>query len=124
MTRSKSVTLAAILQFLLSAFLLVGTLPNLTHGATPEGGGVTGFVVTLLGFTASVLGIVAAYSAWRNTKNGKILALVVNVIFGFLFLGGVLFASPPATIIAGALLLVPILSIILLLWRTPGPVQA
>jgi len=59
-----------------------------------------------------------------NTKNGKILALVVTVIIGFLFLGGVLFAPPPATVLAGAMLLISIFIIILLLWRAPMPAQA
>ena len=122
MLRSKQVTIAAILQFAFSTFMVVTTLPNLSRGATPEGGEVAGFVVTLLSFTAGVLGLVGAYGAWRNTKNGKVLAIVMNLVFVLLFLGGVLFASPVAKLIAGALLLIPLLGIFLLLRHETKPV--
>jgi hypothetical protein len=121
MLRSKPVTIAAILQFVFSLFAVVSTLPNLAHGATPEGGDVAGFVVTLLAFTAGVLGLVGAYGAWRNTKNGKVLAIVMNVVFVLLFLGGILFASPGVKLVSGALLLIPLLGIFLLLYRTSKP---
>jgi len=81
-------------------------------------------MVTVLSFTASVLGIVAAIGAWMNMKWGKILAIVVNVLFGFLLLGAVLFASLAVKAVAGAMLVIPILIIVLLLWRTPRPVTS
>ena len=124
MSRSMPVTIAAILQFSLSAVLIIGTVPDLAQGATPQAGGFSGYMVTVCAFTAGVLGIVAGYSTWVNMKRGKILSLVVNVMVGFLLLGAVLFASPNAKIVAGAMLAVPIVSIILLLWRTPEQVRA
>ena len=124
MSRSKSVTIAAILQFAFSAFAVITTLPNLARGATPEAGEIFGFVVTLVTFTAGVLGLVGAYGAWRNTKNGKILSIVMNVVFVLLFLGGVLFASPGGKLIAGALLLIPLLGVFLLLYRASNPLSA
>jgi hypothetical protein len=124
MSRSKPVSVAAILQFAFSVFAVVSTLPNLARGSTPEGGEVFGFVVTLVSFTAGVLGLVGAYGAWRNTKNGKILSIVMNVVFVLLFLGGVLFASPGVKIIAGALLLVPLLGIFLMLYRSANTAAA
>ena len=124
MLRSKQVTIAAILQFAFSAFMVVTTMPNLSRGATPEGGELAGFIVTLVSFTAGVLGLVGAYGAWRNTKNGKILSIVMNVVFVLLFLGGVLFASPEVKVIAGALLLIPLFGVFLLLYRASNPVSA
>jgi uncharacterized membrane protein (DUF2068 family) len=123
MSRPKSITIAAILQFLWCGSMIVLSLPDLATGATPQAGGFSGYLVTVLSFTAAVLGLVAAYGTWMNTRGGKILAIVVNVLFGFLLLGAVLFASPPVKIVAGSLLAIPIFIIVLLLWRTSKPAQ-
>ena len=124
MSRSKPITIAATLQFLWCAGGIIFSLPDLAKGATPQVGGFSGYMVTVLSFTASVLGIVAAIGAWMNMKWGKILAIVVNVLFGFLLLGAVLFASLAVKAVAGAMLVIPILIIVLLLWRTPKPVTS
>ena len=123
MSRSKSITAASILQFLWGVCVIVLTFPDLAKGATPQGGGQWGYIVTVLAFTAGILSIVAAYGTWTNMKWGKILGIVVNVVIGFLFLGAVLFASPPVKLVAGAVLLIPIFLIVLLLWRKPRPQQ-
>lgn len=118
MARSKSTTAAALLQFVWSACLIVLSFPALANGATSQAGGILGYLVTVLGFSVAILGIVAAYGTWMNMRRGKILGIVVNVFLGLFLLGAMLFASPPVKLMAGALLLIPILIIVLLLQRT------
>lgn len=124
MYRTKQTTIAAILQFLFYASTVVLTYPDLATGATPQAGGPSGYIVTVLAFTISVLGIVAAYGTWTDMKWGKVLALIVNVVFAFLCLGALIFASPIVKIVAGALVFVNALIIVLLLWSTSKPATA
>lgn len=119
MMRSKSVTAAAVLQFLWSTSTMVLTLPDLARGAIPGVGGAAGYAVTVLAFAVSVLGIVAAYLTWANMRAGKILAILVNIAIGFLLFGAVLFASPGAKVVAAAILVIPICIVFLLLRRVP-----
>ncbi|MFN8474298.1 MAG: hypothetical protein U0822_19040 [Anaerolineae bacterium] len=118
MIRPMTITIAAVLQFLWSACMIVFSLPDLAKGATTDRGGFAGYMVTVIAFAAGVLGLVAAYGTWRNSKAGRILALVVNAVFVFLFVGAVLFASPSVKMMAGVLLIIPVLIIVLLLWRS------
>jgi hypothetical protein len=117
MSRSKPVVTASVLQFLWSGAMTILTLPDLFQGAGSESGGASGYVVTVLAFTCGILGLVSAYGVWKNTRGGKILAIIVNVVLGFLFLGAVVFASAPVKLMAGVLLLIPVVIIVLLLWR-------
>lgn len=123
MSRPQPITIAAILQLFWCAAMIIFTFPDLAQGATPQAGGLSGYMVTVLSFTGGILGVVSAYGTWMNMRWGKVLAIVVNVLFAFLLLGAVLFASPAAKLVAGAVLVIPIAIIVLLLWRTSKPVQ-
>lgn len=123
MTRPKSLTAAAIIQFVWGAAILTLSFPDLAKGATPEAGGLAGYTVTTFAFAVAVLTMVAAWGIWTQSRSWRIIAIGVNVLGALPLLGAVLFASPTVKLMAGALLLVPVLLIVLLLARTSHPVQ-
>lgn len=124
MSRSPSTTLAAILQFLLCVGFAVFAYPDLSRGAAPDAAGPTKFLVTAMFFAVSIGGVVSAYGIWSNMRWGKVLGLVVNGFFLFLFLGAVVFASPAAKLVSGVMILVNALVIVLLLQRRRQPTAA
>jgi hypothetical protein len=124
MHRTKPVMIAAILQFLWSAGLTIMTLPDLSKGITVESGGAQGYLVTVLAFTAGIIGIVSAYGCWMNMRAGKILAILANLVLVFLLSGAVYFASPAVKLAASVLLILPIVIIVLLLWRNSSMAHA
>ena len=120
MNRTKQTTIAAILQFLLSAFGIVASIPFLVQGAA--GTEAPPFFVIVLAFIFAVLGMASAYGVWKNQKWGKILTIVLRAVDSLLAVPGVFSAPTPflwmaATISVG----VSIIIIVLLLWRAPRP---
>ena len=117
MNRSKQITIASILMFLLSAFGIVVAIPPLTQGTAAE---APPFFINVLGLALAVLGIVSAYGVWNNQKWGKILTIVICAINVLSALPGVFIA--PTTFLwvsATGWIIVSVAIIILLLWPTP-----
>ncbi len=103
---------------------MVLSYPSLSRGTSPDSGGTSEYLVTVVGFTAAVLAIVSAYGIWGNMKWGKILAILVDAVCGLVLLGAIVFASTPVKITAAVILVVPILIIVLLLSRSTTPSAA
>lgn len=118
MIRSKQVTAAAILVFL---FSLVSTIrlfvQFVTQGEFLENAGYGGAALLLI---MSSIGIVSAYGIWQNQKWGKIAAIVILTLNALLALPGILFAPTfVAKLEPISAVVVAIIVILLLLWRTP-----
>ena len=117
MKRTRQTTIAAILQFLLSAYAVVASIPILAQVATDD---APPFVVMVLGFSMSVLGLVSAYGLWKNQRWGKILTIVLRAIDGLLALPGIFFARTPSWWSAALTTVVlSVVLIVLLLWPAP-----
>jgi hypothetical protein len=125
--RSTALKIAAVLSFLISAFGVIGTIPYLARGATAinQGSDSPPYVVLLGGLITGVVGVVAAYGAWKQQRWGVILTILANLVNGLSAAPGVLFAPAPwLTAIATATVIVSILIIVLCLWRDRQPVTA
>ena len=85
MVRSKSSTAAAMLLLVSGVGGIALVFPTLAAGAGPQAGGLSGYLITVLAFVASILSIVAAYGTWMNMQRGKLLGIVVNVLWGSCF---------------------------------------
>lgn len=118
MVRSKQVTLAAILVFLYS---LVSTIrlfvQFVTQGEFLQNAGYGGAALLLI---MSSIGMVAAYGIWQNQKWGKITAIILVTLNALLALPGIIFAptflgklEPISAVV------IAIIVVLLLLWRTP-----
>ncbi|HEU5013049.1 MAG TPA: hypothetical protein VFT66_10945 [Roseiflexaceae bacterium] len=118
MNRPKTYTIAAILQFLLSAMNGVGSIPflmrgNVTNSAPP-------FFVELVLFATAILGFIGTYGIWRNQRWGVILTIILCILTGLVNLPGLLFAPGVLGKVATAASLIPaIVIIVLLLWPKP-----
>jgi hypothetical protein len=119
MTRSRSYTIAAILQFLLSAFAVVTALIYLPRGAaaTDRAGDSPPYAVLLLATILGAVGMVAAYGVWRGQKWSVILTIVLRVVDGFSALPGLLSPNTGLQILALASVSLSALVIVLLLRR-------
>jgi hypothetical protein len=127
MNRPRTYTIAAILQFLSSAFAVVASIPGLAQGATSFNQTTSGppYVVVLIGTLVGAMGIVSAYGVWRNQKWGIILTLMLCVINGLLTMPGILFApSAGVKLFAASGVVFQIIIIALLLWPRPTLVPA
>ena len=119
MNRPKTYTIAAILQFLVSVFSVVASIPLLVQGATTVeiAGESPPFFIVILGFSIGLLGLISAYGVWRNQKWGVILTILLRAVDGLSALPGILFAPTVALTIAASVgVLSAIVVIALLLW--------
>lgn len=127
MKRPKTYTIAAVLQLLISAYGIVGALPYLARGVDniSQSADAPPYVVLILAFIISVLGLVSAYGVWRNYKWGVILTIMLRIVDGIAALPGVLFAPTTFLWVASSInVVVSAAIIILLLWRGPKLVVA
>ena len=84
MNRPRTYTIAAVLQFLLSVYEVVTSLPLLARGASDldQAPDTPPYVIIALGLTAAVLGLVSAYGVWRNQKWGVVLTIILRAVDG------------------------------------------
>ena len=127
MTHSKSLTVAAILQLLLSIVAIAASIPLLLLGAesVDTAGTSPPYFIAMLGFAIGLVGVVAAYGVWKRQKWAIVLTIVLRAVDVLAALPGVFFA-PTAVwrvlAIGGSIL--GILVIVLLLRREPRPATA
>ncbi len=122
MNRPKTYTGAAILQFLVSVFSVMSSVPLLVQGANAveQAGDSPPFFIAILGFGIGLLGLVSAYGVWRNQKWGVILTILLRAVDGLSALPGILFAPTVGLKIMASLgVLLAIVVIALLLWPKP-----
>ena len=122
MNRPKTYTGAAILQFLISVFSVMSSVPLLVQGANAveQAGDSPPFFIAILGFGIGLLGLVSAYGVWRNQKWGVILTILLRAVDGLSALPGILFAPTVGLKIMASLgVLLAIVVIALLLWPKP-----
>jgi hypothetical protein len=136
-TRSKFLTGAAILQFVMGIFELISALPILAAGRAgmpPPSGteqlGMGGppFWAGVLFLILAVVSLFGAYGLWINQKWGKVVAVITRVVFGLFALGDVLnsvFAAYYGLALASVVyVLASILVIVLVLRRESRTVTA
>ena len=123
MSRTRSYTAAVVLLALFCVISLLIEVPNLARGAAPVEGAPP-FALTIINFTVAILGLVAAYGAWRMQKWGVMLAIVVAAIGVLTSLPAILIPSLPMRLL-GALSVVWSAAIIVLILRpVPHPASA
>ena len=134
MTRSKSLTGAAILQVVLGIFDLITALPILSAGIAgmpPEPGaeqlGRPPFFMGVVFLILAVATLFGAYGLWINQKWGKVLVVVTRVVTGLFAVGDILGSFAAASIGIAVLMaiyvLASILVIVLVLRRESKPVM-
>lgn len=97
MTRSKSITIAAILQCILGILEAMDAMRILAGGinglppppGSPEGVGGPPFGAGVLFMVLAIAGLFGAYGLWINQKWGKIVTVITRVIFGLFTLGDI-----------------------------------
>ncbi len=118
MTRSRSVTIAAILLFVFNLWNAAEIVPRLAQGTAADSStGSPPFAAALVVFTMGICGLFAAYGLWRNAKWGKVLGLVVTALNILYSMIPFLVAPFPIKLIAGGGIALNIISIVLLLRR-------
>ena len=132
MIRSKSLTGAAILQFVLGILDLINSLPILEAGTErrpPQPGveQVGPFFMGVVFLILAVATLFGAYGVWINQKWGKVLVVVTRVVTGLLALGdilsGVVAGKIGFAVIGIFYVLASILVIMLVLRRESKPVM-
>ncbi len=123
MSRPWSYTIAIALLALYCLISLLFEVPNLARGAAPVEGAPP-FVLTVVNFTTAILGLVAAYGAWRMQKWGVVLAIIVAAIGILTSLPAILVASLPLRLLGGLGVVWSAAIIVLILRPTPHPVSA
>lgn len=123
MSRTRSYTAAVALLALYCLISLLLEVPNLARGAAPVEGEPP-FALTIINFTTAILGLVAAYGAWRMQKWGVLLVIVVAAIGVLTSLPALLIPSLPLRLL-GALGAAWSAAIIVLILRPlPHPASA
>ena len=124
MTRSKSLTVAAILQALLSALVAISAVPILGAGSSGRPPFILGVVFLIL----AVAGLFGAYGLWINQKWGRLVTVITSAIFGLFAIGDVLFAALQGAFDQAAVFSLGVLACIvvvyLVLRREPRPALA
>ncbi len=125
MTRSRSLTIAAIIVLFNALWNIVNIVPRLAQGTAADSStGSPPFAAALVVFTMGICGLFAAYGLWRNAKWGKVLGLTVtalNILYSMIPL---LVAPLPIKLIAGGGIVLNIISIVLMLRREAKSVTA
>ena len=119
LSRSTALKTAAVLSFLLSASGVIFSLPLIAQGATAveQGGETPPYFILLLALIVGVVGVVAAFGAWKGQRWGIILTILANVVNGLSAAPGMLFAPTPGLLIAASVTVVLGIAIIVLcLW--------
>ncbi|HEX9440014.1 MAG TPA: hypothetical protein VF909_10040 [Roseiflexaceae bacterium] len=121
---------AAIILVMSLVEIFVYDLPDLFRGAAAvdqvaAANGGPPYIAVLLIFVVSIVGIVAAYGAWRGQKWGVVLVIIVAVLRELDSLAGFLFAPLLTTrILGGVGVVLCLLVIVLCLWRERKPALA
>lgn len=121
MTRPKTYTIAAIIQFVVSVIVVGTALTSLPQGAAAldsvEG---PGYLFTVVGLILGLAGLFSAFGVWKVQKWGVILTIVIRAFDGLTALPGIIFAPTLATKMPAALgVLIAVVVIGLLLWPKP-----
>jgi len=131
MSRSRSLTLGAILQAVLSIADGMSALPILAAGITGlparpghESVGGPPFFIGVFFIIAGVSGLFAAYGLWMNQKWGKVLTIITRVLLSLFALGDLFPAPDPLRLVFGTYLLASIVVIFLVLRVAPRPATA
>ncbi len=118
MTRSRSVTIAAILLFVFNLWNAAEIVPRLAQGTAADSSAVgPSFAVGLFVFTLAIFELLAAYGLWRNAKWGKVLGLIVSALNILYTIIPLLVAPLPIKLIAAGIIVLNIFIIVLLLRR-------
>lgn len=123
MNRPKTYTIAAVVQFVVSALMIVTGVAAFIPGSSMADG--IPLPVQLLGFALGAIGLVSAYGVWRNQRWGVVLTIIVRALDGISAAPGILFAPTPTTKAMASLGVVLAIAVIaLLLWPKPRPATA
>lgn len=131
-SRSTALKIAAVLSFLMGVYNVVATIPLITQGSAAidvdNKVGVENppYFILVMGLILGVLAIVAAYGTWKQQRWGIILAIIANAVSGITALPGLIFpaAFSPLWWSAVPSVLIPVLVIVLCLWRGSKTSQA
>ncbi|MFM8319451.1 MAG: hypothetical protein ACKOC5_00940 [Chloroflexota bacterium] len=121
LSRSTAIKIAAGVSFILNLFSAVAGLLLLPAGASANNSNPESipYGVLMLGTIMGVIGIVAAYGAWKQQRWGVVLTILVNLVNGLSAAPGILFApTTPLFISALATVVGGVIIIVLCLW--PG----
>lgn len=121
LSRSMALKIAAVISFLLSAAGVVGSLPLIAAGMEANNNNPESipYFVLMLALVLGVIGMIAAYGAWRQQRWGVILTILVNLLNGLSAAPGILFApNTPLFISALVSVIGGVVVIVLCLW--PG----
>lgn len=127
MKRTRSYTIAAILQLLLSLAAIGLSLPDIARGANEvnQAPDAIPYAALVLSLIVGVLGLVSAYGVWRVQKWGVVLTIILRAVDGLTSLPGVAFGPTPfLKFVATISAVLAIVVIYLLLRREPTPAVA
>lgn len=127
MKRTRSYTIAAILQLLLSLAAIGLSLPDIARGANEvnQAPDTIPYAALMMSLIIGVLGLVSAYGVWRVQKWGVILTIILRAVDGLTSLPGVAFGpTPMLQFLATISVVLAIVVIYLLLRREPTPAVA
>ena len=127
MKRTRSCTIAAILQLLLSLAAIGLSLPDIARGANEvnQAPDTIPYAALMMSLIIGVLGLVSAYGVWRVQKWGVILTIILRAVDGLTSLPGVAFGpTPMLQFLATISVVLAIVVIYLLLRREPTPAVA
>lgn len=119
LSRSSALKIAAVLSALLSAFSIIGALPFIAQGSSAiiQGGQTPPYFIIMLAFITGVVGVVAAYGAWKGQRWGVILTILANLVNGLAAAPGILIAPTTGLFIAASLTVaLSIVIVVLCLW--------
>ncbi len=123
MTRTRSVTIAAIIVFFNAVWNVVSIVPRLAQGTANDNNyNSPPFAVALLVFTLAIFGLFASYGLWRNAKWGRVLGLIVSALNILYTMIPLLVAPLPIKLVAAGIIVLNIVIIVLLLRREARPV--
>lgn len=123
MQRSTPVTVAAILNAIMSLANIVFSIPVLAMGADAANAQAAvnnpPFFIVLLGLSLGVAGLVGSWGLWQNQKWARILVIVINVLGGISALPGLTLAQTTLLRLSAIVgVAVSLVIVVLLLWRS------
>ena len=120
LSRSTALKIAAVISFLSSAWSIVGTLPFVAQGAAAidQSGEMPPYFILIIGLITGVVGVVAAFGAWKGQRWGIILTILANLVNGLGAAPGILFAPQPGLfVVATVTVVLSVVIVVLCLWR-------